>query len=57
MSFRLAPEHIRAANRARRSILLYDARTVAVECGGLKAPEGLSLLDAYRLRLWNYIDR
>ena len=57
MSFRLAPEHIRAASRARRSILLYDARNVAVECGGLKAPEGLSLLDAYRLRLWNYIDR
>ena len=57
MSFCLAPEHIRAASRARRSILLYDARNVAVECGGLKAPEGLSLLDAYRLRLWNYIDR
>ncbi len=56
MAIILSPEHIAAAHRTRRSILHYDARTVATECGGLKAPEGMSLFEAYRLRLWNYID-
>ena len=52
----LSPEHVRAASRKRRTILQYDARTVATECGGLRAPKGMSLADAYRARLWGYID-
>ena len=57
MPFPLTEEHYRAANRIRRTILHYDARTVATECGGLKAPEGMSLLEAYSQRLWEYVDR
>lgn len=57
MPFSLTEEHYRAANRIRRTILHYDARTVATECGGLKAPEGMSLLEAYSQRLWEYVDR
>ncbi len=56
MCVSLTPEHVRAAARTRRTILQYDAKTVAVECGGLRAPEGMSLADAYRARLWGYID-
>lgn len=56
MSIILSKEHTSAANRVRRTILQYDARTVATECGGLKALENTSLLDAYRMRLWGYVD-
>ena len=48
----LTPEHILAAHRPRRVILHYDAKDVAVGCGGLAAPEGMTLLEAYRARLW-----
>lgn len=54
--FELTPAHIAAANRTRRTILHYDAYTVAVECGSLKAPDGMTMTDAYRMRLWGVID-
>lgn len=56
MSFFLTSAHKLAASKKRCTVLHYDAHTVAIECGGLKAPEGMSLTEAYRLRLWDYID-